>query len=136
MQIAPYLNFNGNCAEAFKFYQSCLGGDIPMTMTYGESPMADQTPAEHRDRIMHTRLVSGDFVLMGSDAPPGRFENMKGCMISISVDDPKDAERVYNGLTAGGTVQMELQETFWASRFGMFTDRFGVAWMVNCERKP
>ncbi len=135
MHITPYLSFNGKCAEAFQFYQRCLGGQIPMTLTYGESPMAGQTPPEHRNLVMHTRLVAGNAMLMGSDTPPGACsEEMKGCQVTIGISEPDEAERIFNALAEGGTIRMPLQETFWASRFGMLLDRFGVSWMVNCER--
>jgi PhnB protein len=136
MKMNPYLSFNGNCAEAFKFYEQCLGGKIAMSMTYGESPMADQTPPEFRGKIMHTRLVAGDMVLMASDSPPGRHEAMKGFQVSLIVETPAEAERIFHALEEGGTVHMPLQETFWATRFGMLVDRFGTPWMVNCEKTP
>ena len=134
MQLNPYLSFNGQCEAAFKFYEQCLGGKIEMMMTYGETPMAQQTPPELRNKIAHARLTVGDKVLMGSDAPPERYEEMKGFSVSLSVDDPAEAERIFNALVANGTVRMPLQQTFWAVRFGMLVDQFGVPWMVNCEQ--
>jgi PhnB protein len=83
---------------------------------------------------MHARLVVGDKVLMGSDAPPDRYDAPKGFSVSLSVDDEVEAERIFHALAQDGTVQMQLQETFWAVRFGMLIDRFGIPWMVNCER--
>jgi PhnB protein len=134
MQLNPYLSFNGQCEAAFKFYEQCLGGKIEMMMTYGETPMAQQTPPELRNKIAHARLTVGDKVLMGGDPPPEHFEEVKGCSVSLSVDDPADAERIFNALAANGTVRMPLQKTFWAIRFGMLVDRFGIPWMVNCEQ--
>jgi len=134
MQLNPYLTFNGQCAAAFTFYEKCLGGKIEMMMTHGDSPMADQMPPVLRDKIMHARLVIGDKVLMGSDAPPERYEGAKGFSVSLGIDKPAEAERIFTALAEGGTVQMPLQETFWALRFGMLVDRFGIPWMVNCER--
>lgn len=134
MQLNPYLTFNGQCEAAFKFYERCLGGKIEMLLTHGESPMAEQTPPEWRSKIMHARLVVGDKVLMGSDAPPDRFEQPKGFSVSLSVDAPAEAERIFQALAQNGAVQMPIQETFWAVRFGMVVDRFGIPWMVNCER--
>ena len=96
--------------------------------------MADQTPREWRDKVMHARLIVGDEVLMGSDAPPDRYEPMKGITVTLGVDEPADAERIFSALAEGGTVQMPIQQTFWAARFGMLTDRFGTPWMVNCEQ--
>ncbi len=134
MKLNTYLIFNGNCKEAFKFYEQVLHGKAALTMTFGESPMADQTPTAERDRIMHTSLQFGDQVLMGSDAPSQMpFQPPQGFHISINVDDVAEAERIYKALSEGGAVQMELQKTFWAERFAMFSDRFGIPWMVNCE---
>ena len=134
MQLNPYLTFNGKCEAAFKFYEQCLRGKIEMMMTHGDSPMAQQVPSEWRNKIIHARLTVGDNVLMGSDAPPERYEEMKGFSVSLSVDDPAEAERIFNALVANGTVRMPLQKTFWAVRFGMLVDQFGVPWMVNCEQ--
>ena len=134
MKLNAYLNFNGNCGAAFRFYERCLGGKIEMMMTHGESPMAEQTRPEWRDRIMHTRLVIGDAVLMGSDAPPEMFQTPQGFSVSISVETPAEAERIFNALSEKANVRMPLQQTFWAARFGMLTDQFGIPWMVNCEQ--
>lgn len=134
MRLNPYLSFAGNCAEAFAFYAQCFGAKVAFTMRYGESPMADQAPPDFRDKIMHTRMEVGGFTLMGSDAPPGRYTRPAGTMVCIAVDDPAEADRVFAALTDGGQVSMPIQETFWARRFGMTTDRFGIPWMVNCEK--
>jgi PhnB protein len=134
MTINPYLNFNGNCAEAFKFYEKCLGAKILMMMTHGDSPMASQTPPGWKDKIMHARLVVDDQVLMGSDAPPDHFHTPQGFSIAIGAKEPAEADRIFSALSDGGSVSMPIQETFWARRFGMFVDKFGIAWMVNCEK--
>ena len=134
MKFHPYLNFDGNCKEAFAFYEKALHGKKIMMMTFGESPMADQTPADQRDRIMHVSMEFGDQVLMGSDAC-GQMPYLKpqGMSVSIGLDNTAEAERIYKALSEGGAVTMELQKTFWAERFAMFTDRFGIPWLVNCE---
>jgi PhnB protein len=134
MKIQSYLTFDGTCKQAFEFYAKALGAKIEMMMTHGESPMAEQTPKDWRDKIMHASLTVGDQSLMGSDRPPGDKEPVGGFSVSLSVDKPAEAERLFKALSQGGTVRMEMQETFWAQRFGMLTDRFGVPWMVNCER--
>ncbi|MDV2994499.1 MAG: hypothetical protein N4J56_004153 [Chroococcidiopsis sp. SAG 2025] len=134
MQLSPYLNFNGQCETAVKFYEQCLGGKIEAKMTYGESPMAEQTPPEWRDKIMHASLIVGDKVLMGADSPPERYEEPKGLSVLLGSDAPAEAERVFHALAKNGTVQMPIQETFWAARFGMVVDRFGIPWMINCDR--
>lgn len=132
MKIAPYLVFDGNCGEAFRFYHELLGGELDL-MTFGDSPMADATPAEQRDRVMHVALTAGGQLLMGSDSPPGRFDRPQGIHVSLMVDGPEEAERVFKALEKGGTVTMPLEKTFWAERFGMVTDRFGIPWMVNSD---
>lgn len=134
MQLNPYLSFNGNCATAFRFYEKALRGTIPMMMTYGESPMCDQTPAEFRDKVMHTRVIAGNAVLMGSDAPPDRYQKTQGTMVALGVDSAEEAERIFHSLAENGTVTMPIAETFWAVRFGMLTDQFGTPWMINCEK--
>lgn len=135
MQLNPYLFFNGRCAEAFRFYEQLLGGKIVMMQTHGESPMADKTPSGWQDAIIHARLMIGDQVLMGSDAPPEHFSPAQGFSVSLQVDRAEEAERVFAALVENGTTQMPMQQTFWAERFGMLTDRFGIPWMVNCEGK-
>lgn len=134
MKVSPYLTFNGDCKRAFQFYEKALGGKIEFSMTYGESPMADQTPAGQRDRIMHTSLKVGDSVISGADAPPERYSKPQGFSVALSVDDPAEADKVFNALSQNANIMMPIQETFWAKRFGMLVDQFGQAWMVNCEK--
>ena len=134
MKINPYLSFDGNCEAAFKFYERCFGTKINAMMPYRGSPMADQTPPDWLDRIMHGNMTVGDVVLMGSDAPPDRYQKPQGITVTIGITEPAEAERVFAALADGGTVTMPLAETFWALRFGMLVDKFGIPWMVNCER--
>lgn len=134
MHLNAYLNFDGDCRAAFEFYAKCLGGKIEMMLSHAEAPVEQPTPAAWRDKIMHARLVVGDQMLMGSDSPPEFHEKAQGFAVSIIVDETKEAERIFKALSDGGTVRMDLQETFWAQRFGMLTDRFGTPWMVNCPR--
>ena len=134
MQLNPYLTFNGQCEAAFKFYEKVLGGKIEAMMPHEGSPMAEHVPPEWRSKIMHARLSVGDKILMGSDAPPDRYEQMKGFSVTLGIDDPHDAERVFHALSENGTVQMPIQKTFWAARFGMLVDQFGTPWMINCEQ--
>ena len=121
MQLNPYLTFDGQCEAAIKFYAKVLGGKIEAMMTYGGSPMAEQTRSEWRNK-------------RASDAPPDRYEAMKGIMVTLGIDDPAEAERIFHVLSENGTVQMPIQETFWARRFGMLVDQFGTPWMVSCEK--
>ena len=134
MQIHPYLAFDGQCEAAFNFYEKCLGGKITFKMTNGESPMAAQMPPEAHGRIMHMALEVGNQVVAGADAPPGHFKKPQGFCVSINTDDAATAERTFNALAENGHVDMPMQETFWALRFGMLTDQFGIPWMVNCSR--
>ena len=134
MKLDPYLFFNGNCEAAFKFYEKLLGGKIELMMTHAESPMAEQTAPEWRDKIIHVRMTFGDRVLMGSDAPPGHYEKPQGYSISIGVDKKAEAKRIYDALAESGKVLMPLEKTFWAEAFGMVVDRFGIPWMVNFEQ--
>jgi PhnB protein len=133
-EVNAYLLFNGECEAAFKFYEKCLGGKIEMAMTHGDSPMSEEVPPEWRKKIMHARMTVGNTVLMGSDAPPDRYEEPKGFSLSVGTKDPAEAERMFNELAAGGKVQLALEKTFWAVKFGMLVDRFGIPWMINCEQ--
>ena len=134
MQLNPYLNFNGQCEAAFKFYEQCLGGKIVAMHTYGDAPAEAHVSPESRHRIMHARLLVGDAVLMGMDGPPEYFEAPQGMFVSLQIDDPAEAERIFHALAEGGAVRMPIGETFWAVRFGMLVDRFGTPWMINCEK--
>ncbi len=136
MQLSPHLHFKGQCEAAFRFYEKCLGGKIAMMVTHEGTPMADQVPPDWRKKIIHARMTVGDSVLMGCDAPPDRYEEPKGFSVTLNVDKPAEAERIFNALADNGTVGMPLQETFWAHRFGMLVDRFGTPWMINCEKQP
>jgi PhnB protein len=134
MKLNSYLTFNGQCEAAFKFYEQCLGGKIVAMVTHVGTPAEEQVPAEWRNKILHARLIVGDEVLMGSDAPPDRYEESKGFSVTVGIDDPTDAERIFDALAKNGTVKMPIQKTFWAVRFGMLVDQFGIPWMVNCEQ--
>jgi PhnB protein len=134
VEITPYLNFNGNCAAAFRFYEKVLGGKIVMMQTHGESPMKEHVPADWRDKVIHARLVVDDKVLMGSDAPPDHYAAPQGLYVSVSVPSPADAERIFTALAENGKVTMPFEKTFWSAGFGMLVDRFGTPWMVNCEQ--
>lgn len=132
MNLNPHLNFNGQCAVAFKFYEQHLGAKLLFTLTYGASPMAAQFPAECQDQIMHATLEVGGVTVLGSDSPPGFYQPPNGFCMALSFDDPEEAERVFHALAENGKVNMPLQQTFWAQRFGMLIDQFGIPWMVNC----
>jgi PhnB protein len=132
--MQPYLSFQGDCAQAFAFYAQALGGKITFLHTFGESPMAAQTPTEHHGKVMHATVEGRGFVLMGSDLPPGMaFDGYKGFSLSVQGKDVADGAALFQALGAGGTVTMPFGPTFWAKGFGMLIDQFGVPWMVNCE---
>ena len=134
MQVNPYLAFDGTCAQAFRFYEQALGGKIVMMMTVGESPMAAQATPETKNQIMHAALQVGGVTIMGADAPSGMFSKPQGFSVSLGIDDEAEAERVFGNLSEGATIEMPLQETFWAKKFGMLIDKFGIPWMVNCAK--
>lgn len=138
-----YLNFNGNCEEAFNFYRSVLGGEFSYVGRFGEMPRQEglpPMPAEMNDKIMHIGLpVSKETALMGSDtggewAP--NFKQGNNFSVSVSTDSKAEADRLFNGLSAGGKVTMPMNQTFWGSYFGMFTDKFGINWMVSFDTQP
>ena len=133
MQLDAYLTFNGNCADAMRFYQRTLGGKLDL-MTHAQSPIAGQTPPGSENRIMHARLAIDGRLLMASDSMAGHpYEGMKGFSLSLIYPTVVEATRVFNALADGGKVIMPLDKTFWAKAFGMLVDRFGTPWMVNGE---
>ena len=135
IQLNPYLSFNGQCEAAFKFYERCLGGKIEFIMPYESRPAEEYpVPAEWGKKILHATLRVGDQVLMGADAPPDRYQKSQGFSITVGLNDQAEAERLFKALSEKGTVEMALQETFWAIRFGVLVDRFGIPWTINCER--
>jgi len=135
MQFNPYLFFNGNCEEALRFYEKLFGGKIESMIPHEGSPAACQVPPEWQKKILHARMTIGNTVLMASDAPPGRFHKQQGFSINIGLNDVAQAERIFNTLAKDAVaVTMPFGETFWAQRFGMLTDRFGIPWMINVEK--
>jgi len=134
MRLIPHLHFNGQCEEAFQFYETCLNGEITLMMTYGASPMADHAPVGWQDKILHATFTFGDQRLTGADVTPEQYEKPRGFSIALHIDNVEEAERVHARLSEHGVVQLPLQETFWALRFGMFEDQFGIPWMINCGK--
>lgn len=137
--INPYLIFNGNCEEAFLFYQSVFGGEFPYVGKFKDMPAGDGNPTlseEDANKIMHISLPIGkDSVLMGSDSNAASGEVVFGGNISISIntESKEEADKLFNGLSAGGNPFMPMNQTFWGAYFGMFVDRFGINWMVNFD---
>jgi len=134
LQVNPYLLFSGNCAEALQFYEDILGGKIVSLITHRETPMAGHVSPEWQDKVIHARMTIGDTILMASDAPPEYYHTPGGFSVSLLVDSAEEAERVFAALSDGGEVRMPISETFWAVRFGMCTDKFGIPWMVNFQK--
>ncbi|HET9611512.1 MAG TPA: VOC family protein [Acidimicrobiales bacterium] len=134
MAFHPYLNFGGNCREAFTRYQEIFGGELDV-MTMADMPPGEQeVPAEQADLVMHAALRVGDDILMASDDPTtDDFGPVQGMYVNYSVADVDEARRVFDALAEGGQITMPAGETFWAPLFGMCVDRFGTPWMVNAE---
>ena len=130
MQITPYLNYDGDCRQAFEFYERCFGGKIEMMLTYGDSPGNEQCAQAEHGKITHACLFVGEAMLMASDAPKGQYEKPAGTYVSLSVDKPADADRIFRELSEKGGVTMPMQQTFFAERFGMCIDRWGIPWMI------
>ncbi len=141
MQVNPYLMFDGQCEAAFKFYHQVLGGELGDMMTFAGSPAEGEVPSEFANKIMHTQLTLGDWAIssdldwaiMGADCTPEYYDAPKGFWVSLQISDPDKAEHIFHALAEGGTIQMPLEKTFWAQRFGMATDKFGIPWMINCD---
>lgn len=132
MRLHPHINFGGGCEAAFHFYERCLGGKIVTMLTWGDSPMANEVPAEWQAKICHASLTVGASELAGVDDPFEKYETPTGFQMLLEVEQPEEAERIFEALAENGTVKMPLRETFWAARFGALVDQFGVAWEVNC----
>ena len=133
MQVTPYLRFNGQCEAAFKFYEQCLGGRLGAVFRSAGTPLADHVPADWQDKVMHSSVTVGEQVLMGGDVAPDRYEEPKGFSLSLQIKSTTEAERIFHELGKGGKVDVPLERTFWAARFGVLVDRFGIPWLINCE---
>lgn len=132
MKISVHLSFRGECEVAFLFYAKCLGGSVVTMLTYGQSPLASQVPADWQGKILHATLVVDDVELAGADVAPGDYERPQGFSTLLEVSGVAEAERIFAALAEGGIVRMALQQTFWAERFGVLVDRFGIPWEINC----
>lgn len=137
-QVNPYLTFDGNCEEAFNFYKSVFGGEFPYIGRFSDMPQDgdERISEEMKNRIMHVSLpISQETILMGSDTMPGMQDYRQGNTIALSLntDSREEAERIFHGLSAGGSITMPLADTFWGAYFGMWTDKFGISWMVNYD---
>ena len=133
MQMNPYVNFSGQCEEAFLFYEQCLGGQLGPIFRYEGTALAKQIPADWQDKVMHASVTIGEQVLMGADVAPNEYEEPKGFSLSLQMKSTSEADRIFPMLGQDGTVVMPLEKTFWAARFGVVIDRFGIRWLINCE---
>ena len=131
-QLNAYLSFNGNCAEAMRFYESTLNGKLEALLTFAQTPAGDQMPAADANRIMHANLIVDGQSLMAADAPTGMpYQPMKGCALTLSYKTADEARQIFDALSEGGKITMPFNATFWADGFGMVDDRFGTHWIVN-----
>jgi PhnB protein len=133
MKLDIYLNYAGNCEQAFRFYEQHLGGRITSLMKHGDNPGPSNVPADWKNNVLHARMELGETVLMGADIPGA--ELMRSAYLTLTVDSAEKAEAVYALLADGGQIFMKMEETFFATRFAMLRDRFGTSWMLLCERR-
>lgn len=131
MQLVPYFNFDGDCRQAFEFYREVLGGELQM-FTYGDMP-TEGLPEDVKQQVMHAQLEIGGESLMGSDTPGDGYAPPKSAHVSVHVEKPEEAERIFAALSEGGTIEMPIGQQPWATRFGMAVDRFGTPWIINCQ---
>jgi PhnB protein len=130
VQLHTYLNYGGNCEEAFKFYEQHLGGKITMLMRHGEAPGGNAGGPGWDRKVLHARINLGETELLGADIPAERFKPIRSAYLSLTLESDQEADRVYALLSEGGEIFMAKQETFFASRFAMLRDRFGTSWML------
>lgn len=132
MKIEAYVQFGGRAAEAIAFYQEHLGATAVQAMPFRGSPAAAMAPEAWQDKLLHFAITVGDSILMGTDGMGGQaFSGMQGCSLALSTDSTDQAERVFKVLAQGGSVTMPIGPSFFAERFGIVTDQFGVSWMVH-----
>ena len=136
MQVSIHLVFGGECEAAFRFYERVLGGKVVNVLAYGNSPMAEQVPPEWREKIVHGTFVVGGVAFAGADILPDQYVKPQGFFVLLSVEDATDAERIFSLLAENGEIHMAIQKTFWSSRFGVLTDKFGIPWEITCEQTP
>ena len=132
MKLNIYVNYKGNCREAFKFYEQQLCGKIISMATFKDMPDSSNIPEERKNDILHARIEIGNSILMGADIP--HAEPMRSAYLSLSVESDSEAERIYGLLSEGGEIFMKMEKTFFASKFAMLRDKFGTNWMLLCEK--
>ena len=137
-KLNPYLNFNGKTEEAFNFYKSVLGGEFLMLQRFRDTPFGDKMPEDDKDKVMHVALPIGENILMGTDTIESIGQQLtsgNNFSLSLETESMEEADRLFNALSQGGRVEMPLQKTFWDAYYGMFTDKFGIQWMINHDLK-
>jgi PhnB protein len=134
VRLNPYLSFDGQCRAALTFYERCLGGKVVYMMTYAQSPAASEVASEWGNKIYHATFSLGDQTLGAADAPPASYKPPQGFSLMLHLDGAADADRIFAMLAENGVVQMPLQQTFWAARFGVLTDQFGTPWIIQCDK--
>lgn len=133
MKLYTYLNYGGNCRQAFEFYVEHLGGKITEITTHGA--VSTDVPDDWKNAVVHARMELGDTMLLGADIPPDRFQPMRSAYLTLILDSSTEAERIYALLVEGGQIFMPMEETFFARRFAMLRDRFGTSWMLLHEHE-
>ena len=133
MKMNPYLSFKGDCEAAFKYYEQHLGGEMGAIFRYGGTPLSGSVPEDWPDKVMHGSITIGGQTLQAADVSAAQYETPQGFSLTLQIKSTTDAERMFAALADGGQVRMPLEKTFWAERFGVVTDRFGVPWIINCE---
>jgi PhnB protein len=136
MQIQPYLSFEGRCDEAVQFYQSALGAEVQMIMRFKDAPDSGMTPPGSADKVMHTAIKIGDSIILATDGRCTGSPGFTGISLSLDVADEAQAEQKFAALADGGKITMPLMKTFFAPKFGMVQDRFGIQWMIVVQHQP
>ena len=134
MKVSPYLNYGGNCEDAFRFYEKHIGAKVTFMMTHEQAPAPGNVPDDWKKKILYAHMLIGESEIMGSDVPSDRFQPMRSVYLSLSVTSNEEAERIHALFSQGGEVFMPMQETFFAHRFSMLRDKFGTSWMILHQR--
>jgi PhnB protein len=134
MKVSPYLNYGGNCEEAFRFYEKHIGAKITFMMNHEQAPAPANIPDNWKKKILYAHMLIGESEIMGSDVPSDRFQPMRSVYLSLSVTSNEEAERIHTLFSQGGEIFMPMQETFFAHRFSMLRDKFGTSWMIIHQR--
>jgi PhnB protein len=134
MKVSPYLNYGGNCEDAFRFYEKHIGAKVTFMMTHEQAPASGNVPDDWKKKILYAHMLIGESEIMGSDVPSDRFQPMRSVYLSLSVTSNEEAERIHALFSQGGEVFMPMQETFFAHRFSMLRDKFGTSWMIIHQR--